>query len=159
MPLQVWDASYVLVLRCQSGVVVSEGAEPKGVQHLPGVPQKTFSIWTVKRNPSYNDQFRFEYFFISVSASIDFLRLFSWKTEYLKCSSTGGGFFHSKGTWGCAAREGILFRTSSLAKGVLFGNFSRVRSRQGYAFWEFWPKRCQNSVIFVKKPNFLKILV
>ena len=38
----------------------------------------------------------------------------------------GGGFFHSKGTWGCAAREGILFRTSSLAKGVLFGNFSRV---------------------------------
>ena len=71
----------------------------------------------------------------------------------------GGGFFHSKGTWGCAAREGILFRTSSLAKGVLFGNFSRVRSRQGYAFWEFWSKRCQNSVIFVKKRKFLKILV
>ena len=63
----------------------------------------------------------------------------------------GGEFFHSKGTWGCAAREGILFRTSSLAKGVLFGNFSRVKSRQGYAFWEFWSKRCQNSVIFVKK--------
>ena len=74
-------------------------------------------------------------------------------------SRGGGGFFHSKGTWGCAAREGILFRTSSLAKGVLFGNFCRVRSRQGYAFWEFWSKRCQNSVIFVKKPNFLKILV
>ena len=72
---------------------------------------------------------------------------------------TGGGFFHSKGTWGCAAREGILFRTSSLAKGVLFGNFSPVRSRQGYAFWELWSKRCQNSVTFVKKPNFLKILV
>ena len=68
----------------------------------------------------------------------------------------GGGFFHSKGTWGCAAREGILFRTSSLAKGVLFGNFSRVRSRQGYAFWEFWSKRCQNSVIFVKKTQLLK---
>ena len=68
----------------------------------------------------------------------------------------GGGFFHSKGTWGCAAREGILFRTSSLAKGVLFGNFSRVRSRQGYAFWGFWPKRCQNSVIFVKKTQLLK---
>ena len=65
-------------------------------------------------------------------------------------------FFHSKGTWGCAAREGILFRTSSLAKGVLFGNFSRVRSRQGYAFWEFWSKRCQNSVIFVKKTQLLK---
>ena len=68
----------------------------------------------------------------------------------------GGGFFHSKGTWGCAARESILFRTSSLAKGVLFGNFSRVRSRQGYAFWEFWSKRCQNSVIFVKKTQLLK---
>ena len=68
-------------------------------------------------------------------------------------------FFHSKGTWGCAAREGILFRTSSLAKGVLFGNFSRVKSRQGYAFLEAWSKRCRNSVIFVKKPNFLKILV
>ena len=46
----------------------------------------------------------------------------------------GGGFFHSKGTWGCAAREGILFRPSSLAKGVLFGNFNLVKSRQGYAF-------------------------
>ena len=40
--------------------------------------------------------------------------------------STGGGFFHSKGTWGCAAHKGILFRISSLAKGILFGNFSRV---------------------------------
>ena len=54
----------------------------------------------------------------------------------------GGGFFHSKGTWGSAACEGILFRPSSLAKGVLFGNFNRVKSRQGYAFWEFWSKRC-----------------
>ena len=53
----------------------------------------------------------------------------------------------------------MLFRTSSLAKGALFGNFSRVKSRQGYAFWEFWSKTCQNSVIFVKKPNFLKTLV
>ena len=70
---------------------------------------------------------------------------------HLPTGGGGGGFFHSKGTWGCAAREGILFWTSSLAKGVLFGNFSRVRSRQGYAFWEFWSKRCQNSVIFVKK--------
>ena len=24
-----------------------------------------------------------------------------------------GRFFHSKGTWGCAASKGILFRTSS----------------------------------------------
>ena len=71
----------------------------------------------------------------------------------------GGGFFHSKGTWGCAARKGILFRTSSLAKGVLFSNFSRVKSRQGYAFWQFWSKKCQNSAFFVKKPNFFEILV
>ena len=28
-----------------------------------------------------------------------------------------------------------LFWASSLAKGILFGNFSRVESRQGYAFW------------------------
>ena len=38
----------------------------------------------------------------------------------------GGGFFHSKNTWGCDAHKGILLRTSSLAKGILFGNFSRV---------------------------------
>ena len=44
----------------------------------------------------------------------------------IRSQSTGGGFFHSKGTWGCAAHKGILFRTSSLAKGILFGNFSRV---------------------------------
>ena len=40
-----------------------------------------------------------------------------------------------QGTWECAAHKGILFRTSSLAKGVLFSNFSQVKSRQGYAFW------------------------
>ena len=68
-------------------------------------------------------------------------------------------FFHSKGTWGCAARKGILFWTSSLAKGVLFSNFSRVKSRQGYAFRQFWSTKCQSSVIFVNKPNFSKILV
>ena len=33
--------------------------------------------------------------------------------------------------------HGGVLRTSSLAKGVLFGNFSRVRSRQGYAFGNF----------------------
>ena len=32
----------------------------------------------------------------------------------------GGVFFQSKGTWGCAARKSILFRTSSLAKGYIF---------------------------------------
>ena len=50
-----------------------------------------------------------------------------------------GGFFHSKGTCGCAARKGTHFRTSSLAKvyfsavlvefslgqGKLFGNFGQ----------------------------------
>ena len=35
-----------------------------------------------------------------------------------------GGFFHSKSTWGCAAHKGILFGTSSLAKGIFFGKFS-----------------------------------
>ena len=69
----------------------------------------------------------------------------------------GGGFFHSKGTWGCAACKGIFFRTSSLAKVVLFSKFSRVKYRQGCAFWQFWSKKCQHSVIFVKKNlTFLK---
>ena len=43
----------------------------------------------------------------------------------------GGGFFHSKGTWGCVAQKGILFRTSNLAKGILFGNFSRFSLGKG----------------------------
>ena len=81
----------------------------------------------------------------------------TWCNTYVR--SRGGGFFHSNGTWGCVARKGILFRNSSLAKGVLFSNFSRVKSRQGYAIWQFWSKKCQNSVIFVKNPNFFKILV
>ena len=58
----------------------------------------------------------------------------------------GGGFFHSKGTWGCAARKGMLFQTFlpsqgytfcqfypfSLGKGILFGNFGQrnVKLRQ-----------------------------
>ena len=62
----------------------------------------------------------------------------------------GGGFFHSKGTWGCAAY---------IAKGILFGNFSRLWSRQGYAFWQFWSKNCKSSVISVRKPNSKKISV
>ena len=37
-----------------------------------------------------------------------------------------GVFLHCKGNWGCAARKAILFRASSLAKGTLFGIFSRV---------------------------------
>ena len=58
---------------------------------------------------------------------------------YLSNTRGEGGFFHSKGTWGCAAHEGILFWASSLAKGyflailvefslgkgMLFGNFGQ----------------------------------
>ena len=41
----------------------------------------------------------------------------------------GGGSFHSKGTWGCAARKGILFRTPSLAKGIIF---TKIGLAKGY---------------------------
>ena len=34
------------------------------------------------------------------------------------------GFFHSNGTWGCAANKDILLPTFGLAKGILFGNLS-----------------------------------
>ena len=42
---------------------------------------------------------------------------------------------------------------------MLFGNFSRFWSGQGYAFWQFRSKKCQTSVIPVKKPKFFQILV
>ena len=66
--------------------------------------------------------------------------------EQCDCSLiTQGGFFHNKGTWGYAARKGIHFRTSSLAKGILseilvefspskgmlFGNFGQRNVRLG----------------------------
>ena len=38
------------------------------------------------------------------------------KRLFLTGGHGGGGFFHSEGTWGCAAREGILFQTSSLPR-------------------------------------------
>ena len=69
--------------------------------------------------------------------------------------STGGGGSSIVKVPGDVPPARVYF-FGSLAKGVLFGNFSRVRSRQGYAFWEFWSKRCQNSVIFVKKTQLLK---
>ena len=90
-----------------------------------------------------------------IDSGIIGLNLFVWPFAFpafcrrLSIPRGGGGFFHSKGTWGCAASKGILFRTSSLAKGVLFGNFSRVKSRQGYAFLQFWSEKCQNSVLFL----------
>ena len=71
----------------------------------------------------------------------------------------GGGFFHSKGTWGCAALKGILFRTASLAKGMLFGNFSLCQSRQGYNFWQFSFRKGKIFLICVQKPKILAILV
>ena len=49
----------------------------------------------------------------------------------------GGGFFHSKGTWGCAARKGMLFKLSSLAKGILFANFSPFSLAKGILFGNF----------------------
>ena len=48
--------------------------------------------------------------------------------------ANGGGFFHNKGTWGCAARKGILFKLSSLAKGILFANFSQFSLGKGMVF-------------------------
>ncbi len=47
----------------------------------------------------------------------------AFKTLTSKGLPRGGGFFHSQGTWGCAVLDGILFRTSSLSKGILFCNF------------------------------------
>ena len=73
----------------------------------------------------------------------------------------GGGFFHRKGTWGCAARKGKLFRTSPELRASFFAivvNFS-LESRQGYALGNFWPKKSQTLVIPVWKPKILVLLV
>ena len=43
----------------------------------------------------------------------------------------GRGFFQDKGTWGCAARKGILFCAASLVKGIIFGNYGQSRVK----FW------------------------
>ena len=59
---------------------------------------------------------------------------------------TGGGFFHSKRTCG-----NVPLRTSSLAKGMLLVDFSLGK---GMLFGSFWLKKCQSSVIPVKKPDF-----
>ena len=45
----------------------------------------------------------------------------------------GGGLFHNKGAYGCAVCKGILFRTASLAKGILFGDFGQRKVE----FWKF----------------------
>ena len=46
------------------------------------------------------------------------------------------------------------FSPLSLSNGMLFGNFSRFGSGEGYAFWQFWSKKCQTSVIPVRNPIF-----
>ena len=46
----------------------------------------------------------------------------------------GLGFLHSKGTWGCAFRKGMLFQTSSLAKGIRLGNVSLSKGMIGDEF-------------------------
>ena len=48
-----------------------------------------------------------------------FLTLSHSNREFPLGSSRGGGFFHTKGAWGCAAHKGILFWTSNLAKVIL----------------------------------------
>ena len=53
----------------------------------------------------------------------------------------------------------FLFKTLSLAKGVLFGNFNRVKSRQGYGFLGILVKEMLKFGNFGKKPNFFGILV
>ena len=58
---------------------------------------------------------------------------------HIELYTGGGAFFHSKGTWGCAARKGTHFQTFlsfqvytlsncspfSLGKGMPFGNFGQ----------------------------------
>ena len=78
--------------------------------------------------------------------------------KYMKGSfvaNARGRFFHRKGAWGYAAHKCTLFWTSSLVKGILFGNFRRFYSGRWYAFWQFWSKKCQTSVIPAMKYIFL----
>ena len=52
-------------------------------------------------------------------------------------TKTTKGFFHSEGTWGCAAGKCILFRGSSEAKGMHFGNLILGKARLGDAIGQF----------------------
>ena len=58
----------------------------------------------------------------------------------------GGGFFHSKGTWGCAARKGMLFKPSSITKGILFANFGPLA--KGILFANFRPFSLAKGILF-----------
>ena len=62
--------------------------------------------------------------------------------------TTGGGFFRSKGTWGRAARKGMLFKPSSLAKGILFANFSPFSLAKGILFANFRPFSLGKGILF-----------
>ena len=58
--------------------------------------------------------------------------------------------------------KGIFFANFSpfsLGKGMLFVNFEKFYSGQGFAFWKFRSKKCQTSVIPVKKPKYFQILI
>ena len=47
-----------------------------------------------------------------------------------------------------------VFKLSSLAKGIYFSSFSPFSVGKGMLFWLFRSKKCQTSVILVKKPKF-----
>ena len=47
-----------------------------------------------------------------------------------------------------------FFKPSSLAKGIFFANFRPFSLGKGIIFGNFWSKKCQTSVIPVKKPKF-----
>ena len=66
-------------------------------------------------------------------------------------------YFHSKGTWGCA-RKGILFWTSSLAKGILFDILANFSLGNG-SFLTILVKEESNFGNSVLKPKFCLILV
>ena len=56
----------------------------------------------------------------------------------------GEGFFQRKGSWGCETHKGILFRTSSLAKGILLNIFC-----QGKAI-----RLCFLAILFKERADF-----
>ena len=76
----------------------------------------------------------------------------------------GGGSFHSKGTWGCAIRKGILFATSDIPKDILFWQFQSILVRARVCLlaflvkemssfgntcketqiFKFWSRECEN---------------
>ena len=76
-------------------------------------------------------------------------------------------------TFSCVYSETMLTIISFFQKLIKGGwnkgggleNFSKINKRGGgrlfstreYAFWQFWSKNCQTSVIPAKKPNFFQI--